>query len=364
MKLTRILPFILILSACTPATPVTPSVTSVPPTAATSPAPTQTMTAEPTSTPEPTATPEPTKVPMPEGWTAVAETKEIGGRQVVLNEEGDAATRIDGEWYPVDARGCFYKEFFDPANQADPRIDELIQKINSGEPVFPMSNDSLNTRYLGGNHTAHINWTKLNYVEKTVDAILFNQKLCYNELSGEWEHVLEYVNPYDSTTTPDATKIMRAVVGWLRNDKLVSFTYREQISDHKKANTIREAFGLWEDLISSKKQVAVALPLNIDLGTNGVITEKGYADAVGKLMPDAVEKANNRDFDIDKIFRDLQDPDFMEWILTDNNQVRFRSDRKNWVLMNKNHENIWRNWGEQASTGEQPEPVVRMVVDK
>lgn len=79
----------------------------------------------------PTPTPDPTEVTMPEGWTAITETREIGDRQVALNDKGDAATKIDGEWYPVDAKDCFYKEFFDPKNQTDPKIGELIQKINS-----------------------------------------------------------------------------------------------------------------------------------------------------------------------------------------------------------------------------------------
>ena len=123
--LTAALSLVFLLSSCASAPVPTQTPTPLPPTATV----TLTSIPTPTATLTPTATPTSTPVPMPEGWVDIVETREIGGRQVVFNADGQAATEIDGEFFPVDARGCYYPDLFNPELQKnDPKIMELLDK--------------------------------------------------------------------------------------------------------------------------------------------------------------------------------------------------------------------------------------------
>lgn len=366
------LTLVILLTSCAPAAPVTPTVTAVPPTATAVP-PTQTLTTVPTSTPEPTATSEPTKVPMPEGWTAVAETREIGGRQVVLNEKGDTATRIDGEWYPVDARGCFYKEFFDPEIQKkDPKIMELVDKINSEESFSVLGSDFFQ-RHLAGSLVARTKSGEFPLLnEKSVDAIIFNQKLCLNTQTNEWSHVIDFVIPTDVKQMPKDVVMMRGVVGWIREGDYVSFTYKQSSSrgtqpGHKnlrdlsgttarKAESMKEAFDLWKDLIAGKEQVGVRMPMALYAGQNKPITSQNHDEYVTKITSEAFLR------DPVHWSESISDPEFVRWALEDNNQIRYTSDEKNKNDAFINHRSeFWKHFGQQVAEGSMPEWVIRLV---
>jgi len=367
------LALVILLASCAPAAPVTPSVTPVPPTTTARPAPTQTMTAEPTSTPEPTATAEPTKIPMPEEWTAVAETKEIGGRQVVLNEKGDAATRIDGEWYPVDAKGCFYKEFFDPEIQKkDPEIMELVDKINGEEP-FSALNLSITQRHFAEALVGRLKKDRYPVInEFQVDSIIYDQKHCFNSFTGEWEHVIDFVLPTDVKQTPKDIVALRGVVGWIRNGEYISFTYKqpsfrgtqsgyEKLRDvsgttAQKANSVKDASKLWSDLIEEKQQVGVRMPLSVFAGQNVDVTDQNYEKYVEDLSSEV--------FLEDPILwsETISDPEFVRWALTGNNQLRYMTDSKNrkeWLINNRM--TFWQYRSLGIADGKLPELFVRVV---
>jgi hypothetical protein len=367
----RLIPLalILILTACSPAATVVP--TAVPPTFTDSPAPMQTLTVGPnTSTPEPTATTKPTDVPMPNGWIAISETREIGGRQVALNENGNAATQIDGEWYPVDAKGCFYTEFFNPETQKDPKIDALIQKLNDENSLVLGSKQSEFTRNNGASLVGYgTSGGKFpNYWETDSDAILADQKICFNDQTNEWEHILEYVLPRDSKTMSQETKVMRAVVGWIRDGKYVTFTYKQEGVSSKvfpnlsgqptqKAQSVQEAFELWQQMINNQEQVGVGIPLNILVNATGNMSE----DEFQKVFPQLISEIHDRDSAMWP--ESVEDPEFKSWALSDRSLLKAWS--KSTLLARQttvsNRKKAWRYMGEQAAINKLLEPTLRSV---
>jgi len=369
MRRTFILPLFFLVSACTPVTPA-PTLTPIVPTDV--PTSTVTFTADPTATltPEPTATPEPTKVPMPKGWADVKETQEIGGRQVVTNEDGNAATQIDGEWYPVDVRGCFYKEFFDPEIQKqDPAIMERVEKLNT-EPsfIFPdLSNreGGFWPRHAGGNAIGKLKKENLtaSYVENYTEGILKDQQLCYNKQMGKWEHTLTFVLVRSEKVTPKDTLVFRGVVGWLENDVYVTFSYLTEaktfektmpfiLGPGKKANTLNSGFVLWGDLIEEKKQVGIRIPERLVNGTK--LSEE---DLVTKLVQ-AMPETSPYEFS-----QNIQDPKFVDWLLNENNSVDYYSIKENREDFFTHMFDSWKYWGDQTSEGKIPEPVIRLVIE-
>lgn len=363
---------IIVLTACTPNAPVVPTVKDVFPTETPVPTsePTSTLTKIPTSTsiPEPTATPEPTKIPMPEGWTAISETREIGGWQVVLNEKGEAATQITGEWYPVDSKGCFYKELYDPEIQKqDPKILELVEKINNAEPFF--SKDSgVFSRHFSGSLIARVRKDRYPVMnESIVDAMLTDQNLCFDNV--EWKHVIDFVTPVDVALMPDETILSRAVVGWIRNDEYVSFTYQQESergegsirkltgTGNEKAKSIDQAFRLWQSQVDSNEQIALGLPSLIFLGVDGEnLTDDVFETSLRRI----VKEAPNQNSDLWS--SNLRDPEFIRWALTENNQMKFAGNKKwntDWRITHKN--TMWRYRGELIVDGKGPELVVRVA---
>ena len=98
MRLTRILPIILLLTSCAPAAPVAPSPTTVPPTGTSAPTtePTSTLSPTSTSTPEPTATLTATPFPIPEGAVKTADGATVfvkEGRLWQLDVQGQPAEK-------------------------------------------------------------------------------------------------------------------------------------------------------------------------------------------------------------------------------------------------------------------------------
>lgn len=349
---------IAMLTGCAAAAPV-PTATTVPSTAV--------PTLVPTPTTEPSATPASTEVPMPEGWTAIAETREIGSRQVVINEKGDAASEVDGVFYPVDAKGCFYKELFDPELQKnDPKIMELMETINN-EASFVFGgtkngDGDLWPRHASGSIVGFLrSGVKLPvYRESTMDGIISNQQLCFNAQTGEWEHVLDYVLASNVKVTPEDSLMMRVVVGWLRDGKYKSFTYRQEAKTFEgrdisptvsgsgiKAGTAADAFELWRELIESKEQIGVNIPNKL-FAVTGVDLEAAIRD-----LPGPKES---------KLTDNLSDPEFLEWVVRDDNQVAYFSDKQHTNdLYVTNAARMWRYWGEQAAEGVIPEPVARTI---
>jgi len=353
------------LPACSPSFPA-PTVTAIPPTQTNTVIPTATNTPEPTVTetlePTATATLEPTKVPMPDGWMGIAETKEIGGRQVVVNDKGEGATQIDGEWYPVDIKGCYYKEFFDPANQTDPKIDALLYRINYEKAAFMLSGDDIDIRHYGVDHTASLKGGYPVYRENFTESIIFKQMLCLNSYINNWTHIILYVQPDDEKETPETTKIMRATVGWIRNNRYVTFTYKQYGNESSKATTEKDAFQQWQSLINTGETVWIGVPKTLIVNNLGHWPEKEYGEALRKLVVEAprVEK-------LGMFQENLNDPDFIEWVLSENNQMRYWGDKKNWYTYCRNDRkwhilNKKRCMGEEASEGKFPEIVARVVI--
>ena len=98
MRLTRILPIILLLTSCAPAAPVAPSLTAVPPTGTSAPTaePTSTLSPTSTSTPEPTATLTATPYPIPEGAVKTADGSTVfvkEGKLWQLDAQGQAVEK-------------------------------------------------------------------------------------------------------------------------------------------------------------------------------------------------------------------------------------------------------------------------------
>ncbi len=357
------LALILVLTACTPAEPVVPTITVMPATAIASTAPTNTLT------PKPTATSKPTYFPSPNGWNAIAEAREIGGRQVVINENGVAATEIDGVFYPVDAKGCFYTEFYNPEQQKkNPRIMELMKKINS-EPsfVFNLENSVgiLWPRHTGRSVLGYSSpkVTRPAYTEMEIDVIIADQRLCFNERSGEWEHMLDVVLARDESSTPNDTYVVRVVDGWLRKKEYTSFTYlQETMKDErgffrigylgsKKAATITDAFNMYSDLIECREQVGLRIPDNLWV-------EKGMElSSAIRLLSEALPNVDHAYWS-----DNIKDPDFLVWVTRPNNQVAYFGDNQHMdEIYVKNGTMVWRFMGEQIVTGAMPELVVRMV---
>jgi hypothetical protein len=352
------------LVGCAPAASV-PAATAVPPTAVSTLAPTPTLTAEPS------ATPEPTKIPIPEGWAKIAETKEIGGRQIVFSDKGEAATEIEGVFYPVDAKGCFYAEFYDPEIQKqDPKIMELVEKL-SVEPSFiypDLSNreEGFWPRHASGSKPGILDKSDriTKYFDMETEGILSDQQLCYNEQSGKWEHVLTFVLVRAEKMAPNDSLVSRGVVGWLNDDKYESFTYRDEANTYEKttplvtgpgikANALKEGFGLWNKLIEEKKQIGIRIPYFLVNGTN-----LSFEEVVSKLVQVLPETTPSW------FSTNVQDPIFVEWLLDGNNTVKYFSDKVNDKnLFGAHRTEIWRYWGEQLAVGKMPEPVIRTVTE-
>ncbi len=354
--------FIFLITSCAPAVSA-PTVTAIPPTQTNTAIPTSTNTPEPTVTetlePTATATLEPTKVPMPNGWMSIAETKEIGGRQVVVNDKGEGATQIDGEWYPVDIIGCYYKEFFDPANQTDPLFEEIIQKINSETSMTYEFDDHDWRRNRGTSWMAYPQKGKYpRYVENHVDSILYEQMLCYNKFSLEWVHVVDYIHSYYEDLMPENTKRMRSTVGWLRDGSYWSFTYKQKGEENSKANSIQEGFQLWKSLIEKKEQVVLGIPFSFAVNNLGHWPEKEYEPAIRNLVSEAPQKHP----EMWKI--DLSDERFIEWTLSEKNQVRYWSDNKNSNNSCQEKRTSNRCWGELAADGKYLDIVTRIILVK
>ncbi len=348
-------PIIFILSACAPAVPA-PTATAVPPTQTNTAIPTATNTPEPTAT----ATPEPTKIPMPDGWESIAETKEIGGRQVVVNDKGEGATQIDGEWYPVDVNGCYYKEFFDPANQTDPKIEAIVRKINNEKPL------NFETKYQWVRNLGSVNVgttqksernQRLSISQFAVDAVLYDQKLCLNTQTGNWDHVVDYIQPHDYEQMPDNTLITRGVVGWVNNNEYLTFTYLEKGEINNKINDLPRAFKRWEKYIYSNEQVVIYIPSSISM--NKSLPKN--SDEFEKILVKVTSDPDNLNW---MWHKNLTDQDFINWALSDNNQVRYLSmcDKKTReTLYIKNKTRFWRFWGEQIADSVMPELVIRII---
>jgi len=368
--LATVLFFTLFLSNCSPSSSnptihISSSSTAAAPTIT----PTITQTLIPTITPTdiPTATLTPTLIPMPDGWTSIFETKEIGGRNVALDAAGNSAVLIDGKWYPVDVKGCFYSEFFDPETfRSNAEVIDLMKKINE-EASFVFGpkvkgDEFLWPRHAGGNnYQLEKNKKRINYSEKLVDGIIFRQYLCFNQQSEEWEHVLDFVLARDDKVTPDDSYLMRVVIGWLRDDKYVSFTYRQIVNEikdkditpslkngGKKARTLEVAFNLWNDLIIEKEQVGIRLPRKL------LLIDGTDLQTALKQLGDGSDPSNFAD--------NLSDPEFSLWALKEDNQMVYFQDKKNEEEFNiTNKFKMWRYWGEQASVGLIPEPVARTI---
>lgn len=368
--LTKLLPtlllFTLVLSNCSPpSSNPTIHITST----STAVAPTKTPTISPTITPTdiPTATLTPTLIPMPDGWTSIFETKEIGGRNVALDAAENSAVLIDGKWYPVDVNGCFYSEFFDPETfRNNAEVIDLMKKINN-EASFVFGpkikgDGFLWPRHAGGNnYQLEKNKKQINYSEKMVDGIIFRQYLCFNQQSEEWEHVLDFVLARNDQVTPDDSYLMRVVIGWLRDGKYVSFTYRQienEIKDidttpslkngGKKARTLEVAFNLWNDLIIEKEQVGIRLPRKL------LLNDGTDLQTALKQLGDGRDPSNFTD--------NLGDPEFSLWALKEDNQMVYFQNKQNENDFNiTNSFKMWRYWGEQASAELIPEPVARTI---
>jgi hypothetical protein len=291
----------------------------------------------------------------------------------MLNEKGDAATQIDGEWYPVDAKGCFYKEFFDPAGQKkNPEIMKLVDKINGEEPFSTLGEDIVQ-RHFGTTATARTNSGQLPLLnEKNVDAVIFDQSLCFNVQTNEWEHIIDYVLPSDVKQMPNDVVMMRGVVGWIKEGEYTSFTYRQMskratVDGRKllrdvsgmpaqKAATISEAFSLWKDLVLNKQQVGIRTPLSVFAGQDRQITDQDYNEYVKKIASEAFQK------DPVRWSENINDPEFVQWATSENNQVRYMSDSKIKNAMFVTHKSeIWKYVGEQIAEGGIPDWVIRVV---
>jgi hypothetical protein len=351
------LTIILMLTACAPAAPaLTP--TALPPTV--------------TSTAEPTLTPEPTEVPIPEGWTEIAETQEIGGRQVVINEQGEAATEIDGEWYSVDVKGCYYPELFDPALQEnDPQIMELLQWINvepslerDGKKPIPRHYWSrwMGFEVSGRQYPA--------YNEETGDGLLLDQQLCFNQVTQKWTHMIKAIVPTDRSIMPNESAVIRVVVGWVQPDgNYTTFTYLEPSkvvegvlrqdygSAAVKADSLQAAVRLWQPFVESHEQVVLGSPMSIAVSEN----DSPDPSQLGSLLRKIVREAGKND---PGNWREetLNDPEFLEWAPDQGGQVHHLSNRSNQrELYIDHHDRVRRWWGEQAAGGMMPEMVVRVV---
>ncbi len=199
-----------------------------------------------------------------------------------------------------------------------------------------------------------------------MDAIISNQELCLNTQTGEWEHVLDVVPPYNAATMPNNSKVVRAVVGWIRDGKYVSFTYRQEAvksaethtdvsgQEDAKAKTVAEAFSMWQTLILSQEQVGLGLPYGLDVSDNDS-TQQDVAANIDKItrglpQTDSSWWKNN-----------LSDPEFKTWALLGPNQLQYFSTIANKKILMADSRAIWRLHGERIALGEAPEFVVRTI---
>ena len=301
--------------------------------------------------------PAPATAGMPEGWTSIAETREIGGRQVVLNEKGEAATEIDGEWYPVDAKGCYYEELLSPEVQNDPKVVEKYNKLMSEKSFSNLDANGLQ-RYLGSTSVALVSDGSEKMYENKFDSQIINQKLCYQ--AGVWYHVVDQVMAVDKDYALNDSSMVRAVVGWLENGQYKTFTYLEKTSERvkgnldltnasiRKAQDLSSAFSLWNEVIAANKQVEVRFPYGV--------TEGDYINYVTKL----VEAAHNT---VPKYWSaSIEDDVFKDWAKKIDSQESFFSNRanKNHLFID-NRNCIWKTWMSGVIKGSMPIPHIRTI---
>ena len=296
----------------------------------------------------------------------------------VSRELGEAATEIDGEWYPVDVKGCYYPELFDSKLQEnDPQIMELVEKINN-EEAFTVEGLSIRQRHYGGYSQGFLNNGEAfpNIADKQVDAILFGQQLCFNPVTNQWEHTIDAVVPTDAKNMPEESRIVRAVVGWLDSDNnYSSFTYLQESVRNKdngvrdlsgqkneKAAKMKDAFELWRPLVTNAEQVGLAFSFSIAEGENVLLIDDVKFESYFRQL---IQEAHIRR--PDRWNETIQDPKFAEWVFSPDSQVRYMSNRLNqrkWIIDHR--QLVWRWWGEQATKpiaeGGMPELVVRLVL--
>lgn len=394
--------FIFLIASCAPAVPA-PTVTAIPPTQTNTVIPTATNTPEPTATetPEPTvtATPEPTKVPMPDGWMGIAETKEIGGRQVVVNDKGEGATQIDGEWYRVDVNGCFHEGLLSDEVQTNSELYELRsrlslkdvyldnKKILEGTYLYSVGNIA---KYLGdhnGSTRGAIIWEKYDgifpsYWEKENDGIIWRQQMCFAGTKKQWLHTLDIVLPMP-VTIADETIFTRLAVGWL-NDSLSynTFTHYQEMNLEKIVNKtqlmlnkqlvypaavqekpfgLRAAFDLWDRLIKEKKHVQIQSPYYFNLNKSHVL-DSTYEKRLKQLISD-VPRSDPYSWSAEAL-----DPDFEEWALQDDSPLRFFTNQENrseWNKMEKGQsrqdDNTWTRYIQNVMSGRFPILFIRAI---
>ena len=313
----------------------------------------------------PTPTIEPIPATLPEGWTAVAETRDIGGRQVALNEKGDAATQIDGEWYPVDAKGCYYEELLSPEVQNNPKLVEAHKKIISESSYTIEGKVAQYPRYLGSTPVGIIGGQYPAIYDLELDALPVAQKLCYQ--NGKWYHVTDQAMAVFKEIAPNDSIFMRGVVGWFEGDQYKTFTYLEKTNERvkggldltnaetEKANDFNSAYKQWKNIIESNKQVGIRLPCGI------LESESGTSDnAYDNLVSQLVNAAHDT---VAKYWTSsIEDDVFEEWAKSDGNQEKYFSDIDRLDdLFVKNRKAIWSTWMTRAAKGTMPIPHIRTI---
>ena len=179
---------------------------------------------------------------------------------------------------------------------------------------------------------------------------------------------MDYVLPYDEKIMQEETRVMRVVVGWLRDEGYVSFTFQQEGEqkynkkspdltnfDSIKATTVPEAFQLWKQLIVDKEQVSISLPMGVATKKMGVIQgDFDYEETIRQLSRGV--PGLNPD-----MWKDNFDADFIEWATSVNNQFRYMSGEGVREDLRNNDKRMWKLWGDRAVAGEMPEIVARTV---
>ena len=124
-----------------------------------------------------------------------------------------------------------------------------------------------------------------------------------------------------------------------------------------KPGSLREAFSMWQRLIDSKEQVVMGIPSSISEGQGiGLVHEDKLEEYLKKLVIDSVLTHRS------SYKENISDPEFIEWALSDNSQIRFFSNRtQSKPFYTANKFKRWRAWGKQAAAGTMPEVVVRTI---
>jgi hypothetical protein len=393
---------VILLTACTPASPA-PIATAIPPTETSIPTdismPADTPTTTPTAEPTVTLTPEPTKIPMPDGWTAIVETKEIGGLQVVVNEKGEGFVLVNKNWYPADPNGCFHEGLLSDQVQKNPELYELRSRL-SLKDVYLDNKKIKDGTYLysvgriANNWGDHYSSTKGAYIwEKTdgvfpsywedeTDGIIWRQQLCYAETEKQWLHTLDIVLPMP-VIIADETVFTRLAVGWL-NDSLSynTFTHYQEMNLEKIVNNsqqmlnkqlvypaavqkkpfgLKAAFDLWEKLVKEKKHVQIQCPFYFNLNKSHSL-DNSYQRRLEQLISE-VPRSDPYSWSEDAL-----DLDFEEWAQKDDSPIRFFTNGENrteWYTMEKGRskqdDNIWTRYIQKVISGQFPILFIRTI---